>query len=183
MATKAIAGASTRVVEALRQVVADPSTEHARHAADTIVALRKQFKHEGIHDWAGRSPGYRDLIERLYRQAGVPSDSESSLQANLRYHVGNALRRTASPEDLAAIGMSVDGPLARIKSTRASEPRRPRRRAGGTFSGAVTDPSVLAALALAAVQTINGMDVPLDGASDSLRALMDETAEVCARLG
>lgn len=180
MATKAITAASARAVDALQQVVSEPSTEHARHAAETLVALRKQFRHEGITDWAGRSAGYRDLVERLYRQAGVPSDSESNLQANLRYHLGNVLRKVAPPEDLAALGMSVDGPLARIKSTRAAAPRRPRQARATTFSG-ITDPAALAELALAAVRTISAMEANLDAACDSLQALLDETAEVLDR--
>lgn len=180
MATKAITSASQKAADALGQVVAEPSTEHARHAAETLVALRKQFKHEGLPDWAGRSAGYRDLVERLYRQAGVPSDSESGIQANLRYHVGNVLRKVASPEELAAIGMSVDGPLARVKSTRAAAPRRPKAARPSAFLS-VTDPHTLAALALAAVQAISAMNVPLDGASGDLRSLLAETQDVLTR--
>lgn len=181
MATKAITTASERAVAALKQVVAEPSTEHARHAAETLVSLRKQFKHDGLPDWAGRSAGYRDIVERLYRQAGVPSDSESNVQANLRYHLGNVLRKVAPPDDLAALGMSVDGPLARIKSTREAAPPRPRLARPSAFLS-VTDPATLSSLALAAVLAIGDMQgVKLDGAHEDLQQLVAAATEVLER--
>lgn len=140
-------------------------------AAEAIVGLRRHFRHEGRPDWAGRSPEYRDLVERLYRQAGVPSDSESNMQANLRYHVGNVLRQVAPPEDLAALGMAVEGPLGRLRTTRATAPRRPRLARPG-----VGDPAAMASLALETVRTLRTME-PGPEAEPALRVLLDEVLD------
>src|SRR5690606_11264334 len=110
-------------------------------------------------------------IERLYRQAGVPSDSESNMQANLRYHVGNVLRKVAPPEDLQALGMAVEGPLGRIRNTRASAPARPRLARPG-----VGDPAAMASLALETVRTLRSME-PGTETEPALRALLDEVMD------
>lgn len=179
MATKAITSASARALQALRQVVDDPTIVNSRAAAEAIVTLRQQFEHDGLPDWTGRSPGYRDCIERLYRQAEVPKDSDGGLQANLRYHVGNVLRQVAPPEELAALGLSVDGPLARVKSNRVAGPRRPKPPRVALFRG-VTSSAGLATLALAAVRTIADMG-DTDGAEETLRLLLDETVQLLTR--
>lgn len=164
---RAVTAAADRTVKALRAAVETPSTEANRKAAEHIVALRQLFEHEGHVDWAGRSPQYRDLIERLYRQAKVPPDSESSMQANLRYHLGNVLRKTAPPEDLAALGMAVDGPLGRIHKTRKAAPRKMASQALGTG-----EPAAIAALALSCVQALSTMRVGPD-VIPPLRELID----------
>src|SRR5690606_4564276 len=40
-------------------------------------------------DLTGRSREYRDAIEKVYADAGVPSDSAESLQSLIRYYVSN----------------------------------------------------------------------------------------------
>lgn len=169
--TKALTSAADKALAALVEAVEQPTTMTNRRAAEAIVRLRKHFRHEGRPDWAGRSPEYRDLIERLYRQAGVPSDSESSMQANLRYHIGNALREVADPEDLQALGMATEGPAGRVRAVRAARPRRPRLARPG-----IGDPAALASLALETVRTLRSMD-PDGDVEPALRLLLDEVLD------
>lgn len=175
--SKAVTKASEKALAALRDAVANPGTESHRAAAEAIVALRRQFHHEGLADWAGRSAGYRDLIERLYRQAEVPSDSESNMQANLRYHVGNVLRKVAPGEDLAAIGMSASGPSARLRQAR-KEAAPPRRSHDGQ---PVLDTNLLAQVALASIRALASAH-PGPGIEPALRSIIDETVDVLAGL-
>jgi hypothetical protein len=178
--TKAVARAAERAADALRVAVDAPGTMTNRKAAEAIIALRRQFKHEGIPDWAGRSPEYRDIIEHLYRDVGVPSDSAGGLQANLRYHLGNALRSIAPPEDLEALGMSIQGPLGRVKATREASPRPSRRKARSV----TIDPETLAGLALEAIRALRQMaDEATASVEPTLRALLDETVEALRELG
>jgi hypothetical protein len=88
------------------------------------VALRQEFSFDGFPDWAGKSEEYRQTIYRAYREAGVPSDSTGALQANLRYHVGNALREAAPADELRALGLDLEGPRARAVRARRKHTRR-----------------------------------------------------------
>lgn len=176
--TKTMTAQAARVVTALREAVADPGTVNNRTAAAEIVKLRGMFRHEDRPDWAGRSPEYRDCIERLYRQSGLPSDSESSMQANLRYHIGNTLRQVAPPEDLAALGMASEGPLGRLRTARHEEPKTARPRLARPGVG---DPAALASLALETVRTIRSMD-PGPEVEPALRKVLDEILDVLREL-
>lgn len=122
-------------------------------------------------------PEYRDMIERLYRQAEVPSDSGGGMQANLRYHLWNALRKVAPAEDLEALGMAVEGPLARIRTTRQAAPAGARR----AVRPGVGDPAALASLALDAVRTLRTME-PGAEVEPVLRKVLDEILDVLPML-
>lgn len=170
--------AADKALAALMEAVADPGTDNNRRAAEALVNLRKQFKHEGATDWAGRSPGYRDLVERLYRQAGVPSDSENGMQANLRYHLGNVLRQVAPPEELAALGLATAGPAGRVQASRQANPRKPKVRAASMIQMR-GDPESLADLAFSCVRAIRGMEAS-DGTQAALRRVLDEVVDILA---
>lgn len=161
-----------RAIAALQRAIKDPGTTHSRAAAEALVALRQHFTHEGIPDWAGRSPEYRDLIERVYRKAGVPSDSQGGIQANLRYHLGNVIRQVAPPEHLDALGLAQAGPLARVKQTRQEQgPRSPRRRPP---SGPLPTPEALAVLALACMQAVTSAGDLDSQVAATTRLVLDE---------
>jgi hypothetical protein len=110
------------VVSALRKAVRDESTVNYKAAAAAIARLRSMVAFDGRPDWRGASPEWKDLIQRLYRMAETPSDSSSAFQANLRYHVGNAVREIAPPEDLEALGLAKNSPLERARQSR-SQPK------------------------------------------------------------
>jgi hypothetical protein len=88
-------------------------TDLLRELAEVVVDLRAAFG-----DWSGHDWEYRQAITRLYEEAGVPTDSVASVQAALRYHVGNALRRRVAPEDLKAAGLMAASPRERIAAAR-----------------------------------------------------------------
>lgn len=171
---RAISSAADKVSAALRAAVEEPGGTNNRAAAEAIIRLRSLFDYEGRTDWAGRSGPYRDLIERLYREAGVPSDSESNMQANLRYHLGNLLRQTAPPEDLQALGMSTEGPLGRERVARKQRPRKTGER---ITPAALSDPTTLAALALNALRTLSQVEVTNGSRAALVRTLNQVAGE------
>ena len=118
--TRAVTYQAKRTLAALRSAVANPTADTRKTAAQEILTLRECFTHRGLPDWTGRSPEYRDLIQRLYREAGVPSDSASDLQATLRYHVNNRLHEVAPAEHRAALGLKSEGTLTTTRAKRAA---------------------------------------------------------------
>lgn len=48
-------------------------------------------------DMKGTSYVYKQTVAELYRQSGVKGDQLERLQANVRYHLGNRLRRHMTP--------------------------------------------------------------------------------------
>ncbi|MBT2412650.1 hypothetical protein J7I94_19140 [Streptomyces sp. ISL-12] len=86
-----------------------------RNIATVIIALRKLYD-----DPTGTTWEYRQKVAELYRQAGIPSDSEGRIQANVRYHIGNALRRYYTPRELQRAGLLPESPLERGQDTRAT---------------------------------------------------------------
>lgn len=87
--------------------------------ARVVVELRAHFTlQDGTTDWDGRSHGYREAIARVYRDAGIPADSLSTIQASIRYHVSNVLREVAPPEELEDKGLRKETARERVKETR-----------------------------------------------------------------
>lgn len=102
-------------------------THVLKDLAEIVVKLRAQHEHRGMPDWAGRSTEYRDVVAKMYRDAGVPEDSVSNIQASLRYHIGNELREQAPAEELAQLGLSEEGPKGREKARRADTKGKAQR--------------------------------------------------------
>lgn len=167
---KNITRESDRVLKALTTAIKEPGPVTSRRAAEALVSLRQQFEFDGRPDWTGRSIEYRDIIERLYRQAGVPADSEGGMQANLRYHLGNVLREVAPAEDLQALGISVDGPAGRIRRNRKEHPKARTTN---------LDSRALAGLALSAVHALASSE-PGPEIESTLRQILDETVNILA---
>jgi hypothetical protein len=87
--------------------------------AKVVVALRANFRtSDGDVDWSGRSWDYRQAVGEMYASAGVPPDSQSNIQASLRYHVGNLLREAVPAQDLEAAGLRTDSPKERMNAAR-----------------------------------------------------------------
>ena len=80
-----------------------------------LVRIRQE-----LNDPAGTSQAYRDAAARIYAAATIPPDSESSLQASIRYHIGNVLRDEFKPEELKAVGLSTQTPLERARAARTA---------------------------------------------------------------
>lgn len=108
-----------RGVEVLRQYLADHRTDHLKDLAPIVVDLRGSFTlDDGRQDWSGRSPAYRQAMADIYTRAQVPKEKLDTLQAALRYHVGNLLRDRATGEELAAVGLVARSPKERLANHR-----------------------------------------------------------------
>lgn len=85
-----------------------------RHAADLLVELRSRHSNSaGEPDWAGRSWEYRQLVQDIYSEAGLPHDGQDSLKSVIRYHIGNALRDRLDQESLVSAGLKQAAPRER----------------------------------------------------------------------
>lgn len=170
------AGAAQAVLAALQALHKDQEVPTFRAAARAIVDLRRLYQHEGVTDWTGRSLEYRDAIEHLYRQAEVPPDSESNVQAKIRYHVGNVLREVAPAEELKELGLAVAGPKGRAQQKRA-EGGGSRRQPAEVTRTRIDSPLTVAALGLDAVKMLRVMDVQgedRDIVDGLVRKMLDE---------
>lgn len=106
-------------VEVLRRYMADPHTYDLKALAEIIVQLRGlHHLEDGRTDWAGRSPAYRQSMADLYTRARVPADRLDTVQAAIRYHVGNLLRERAQGGELEAVGLSPVAPRTRLSTAR-----------------------------------------------------------------
>ena len=54
----------------------------------------------------------------LYSRAQVPPEKADTIQAAIRYHVGNLLRERTKGEELAAVGLSPIAPRTRLATRR-----------------------------------------------------------------
>lgn len=103
----------------LADYVRDPRTSLLRKLAPVIVELRSRYTLEdGRPDWGGRSPEYRAQMASLYNRAGVPKDQLDTVQAAMRYHIGNLLRERASSDELLSVGLTATAPRQRNSASR-----------------------------------------------------------------
>ncbi|MFD4699776.1 hypothetical protein [Streptomyces niveus] len=78
------------------------------------LALRVQMQ-----DMTGTSYEYKQTIRELYSQSDVTGDQLTRLQANVRYHLGNRLRRHMTPRELEKHGLLPSSPLERGQDKRS----------------------------------------------------------------
>jgi hypothetical protein len=98
----------------------ETKTDVLKALAKVVVALRSHFRTtEGDVDWSGRSWDYRQTVSAMYEASGIPPDSESNIQASLRYHVGNPLREVVPAEQLESAGLLTKSPKERMTDVRA----------------------------------------------------------------
>lgn len=94
-------------------------TDLLKECAAVVAELRQHFHlADGRTDWGGRSPAYRKAMHEAYSRAHVPTDRFDTVQAALRYHVGNLLREIVPADELAAAGLSKISPKERLNRTR-----------------------------------------------------------------
>jgi len=104
-------------------------TDLYRELALRLVHLRRHFSSriEGVPDWAGRSAEYRAAAAQIYAAADIPPDSETSIQARVRYHVSQTVRKVAPAAELKQLGLKEQS-----RAEAAVETRRERREASET---------------------------------------------------
>lgn len=90
-----------------RPAASDNLAHLRRQAARALVEARQHFvTAEGLPDWSGRTGAYHDFAADVYAAAGVPRAEAATLQASMRYHVGNIVRETLAAEDQRAAGLA-----------------------------------------------------------------------------
>lgn len=93
--------------------IADEPTILLKNLAAVVVALRRE-----MGDWRGETQVYRDRVSELYRMSNIPTDSRSRVQAAVRWHVGNLLRRTLTTRELEKNSLLSTSPLERLQDNR-----------------------------------------------------------------
>jgi len=93
--------AATKEVKVLDQLQGK-AVHHLQTLADHIVRLRMVYRDaKGQPDMRGSSGEYRSAVKKIYEDAGIPADSASNLQANVRYHVNKRVREVLNGPDFA----------------------------------------------------------------------------------
>ncbi|MGV9546844.1 hypothetical protein [Streptomyces ardesiacus] len=88
----------------------------AKNIAVVLLALRK--RHD---DWLGQMGPYRSDAAEVYSAANIRDREQlKRLQANVRYHVGNMVRRYLTPRELKALKLKDASPLERQQDIRAT---------------------------------------------------------------
>lgn len=111
-------------IATLRRVISYDTkrTEALKAFGKDVCTLRRLYQ-----DPAGASAEYKSAMERIYASVDIPADSASSIQASIRYHIGNALREEFTAEELQAVGLSEKTPLERARDARTGgdKPAKP----------------------------------------------------------
>lgn len=98
----------------------DSRTTNLRAVATAFVEAREHFyTPSGEPDWQGRTHAYRVWVRETMRLANIQQDELSTVQAAIRYHVGNIMRDRMDPETLASIGLNSSSPKQRSVEKRA----------------------------------------------------------------
>ncbi|MER5501364.1 hypothetical protein ABT096_29745 [Streptomyces sp. NPDC002561] len=84
-----------------------------KNLAVVIVSLRIQRG-----DLRGASHEYRQIVADMYRAAGIDPDNSTNLQSAVRWHIGNLLRRAATPRELERADLKPTSPLERLQDAR-----------------------------------------------------------------
>lgn len=111
-----------RAISSLRPDERERRLMLVRDLAESSVALREHFMtKDGKPDWAGGTHEYRKLIRDLYSAAAFPAEDRAATQGQVRYHVGQIVRRFMSPEELEDAGLLLAAPAERMRDLRAQQ--------------------------------------------------------------
>ncbi len=104
-------------VTALRNYNAGPEhekTTNLRTVAEAFFDAREHFfTPEGTPDWKGRTHAYRVWVRETMRNANIQKDGLATVQAAIRYHVGNVARERMDAGALADLGLNAASPRER----------------------------------------------------------------------
>jgi hypothetical protein len=157
--------------------------------AETIVDLRSAIidPKTGKADISGKTAVYKAAVAEVYAGVDIPADSADSVQASVRYHVGNVLRTRFKAEELTAVGLSAESPKDRLnrQAGERGNTRTPAEVKSAEVAAAAgenppalpTDPTALVNGAMAFIRRAKLMEVPEDRTALRL-ALADLAAEV-----
>lgn len=115
--------ADTIRADALAAIAARPGERTAiyRRIAEAIIEARSHFlAADGKPDWTGRTHAYRRWVKDRYD--GIALADAATVQAGVRYQVGNLIRGRLDADDLARLGLDDASPreksLARREAAR-----------------------------------------------------------------
>jgi hypothetical protein len=166
------------------QRIEESKTAILRQLAEVVIDLRFNFDHDGHPDYGGRSWEYRQTVGRMYEAAGIPRDSQATIQSSLRYHVGNLLRERVTPEELAKAGLLTEGPKERVNHQRdLMQAAANVFSAEGDGRGRLDRVKVLAS-AVPIVESMVRDGLPTDAPLDEIHRILDriEAAVLSIRL-
>lgn len=90
------------------------ATTLLKNLAVTQVALRIK-----LDDLRGSSGEYRSIVSEMYRSMNLDPERVTAMQAAVRWHVGNVLRRHMTPRQLEAHNLLPTAPVERLQDNRA----------------------------------------------------------------
>lgn len=163
-------------------------TRILRQMAAVLVQLRSGCTtDDGRTDWAGRSGAYRAAVGDIYRQSRLSEDERETMQAALRYHVGNRVREVAPEAELEDLGLRKERPVDRVKLTRDRLAALARTGAAmGDGDGAAADPVRLAIAARVMMERIAADPEAIEALTPKRRAdlaaAVDTVGQLSARL-
>jgi hypothetical protein len=161
----------------------DERTPHLRDVAEAYIDAREHFyTKDGEPDWAGRSYAYRQWIRETVTLAHLPHDGKQSIQAAVRYHLGNILRDRLDADTLESIGLRKDSPRERSVEKRAGVNALLRLVSGGAPLDNLNDVLDAAKAIHSALTRITPSDLPDSDAADAKAALADIAAEALKRM-
>lgn len=96
-------------------VVQGKATTLLKNLAVTQVALRVKYA-----DMRGQSGAYRAVVADMYAGLGLPEERVDQMQATVRYHIGNIIRRHMTPRELEEAGLRPETPIERQRDERAA---------------------------------------------------------------
>jgi hypothetical protein len=89
-------------------------TTNLRAVANSFVDAREHFfTPQGEPDWLGRTHAYRSWVRETMSQASVQASELATVQAAIRYHVGNIVRERMDPDTLQGLGLRASSPKQR----------------------------------------------------------------------
>lgn len=110
-------------IQALRNYKSGPEdarTQHLRAVANAFIEAREHFyTPSGEPDWQGRTHAYRVWVRETMGLANIQKDELTTVQAAIRYHVGNIMRDRMDADTLASIGLTSSSPRERSVAKRA----------------------------------------------------------------
>lgn len=160
----------------------DERTVHLRDVAEAYIDAREHFyTKDGDPDWAGRSYAYRQWIRETVTLARLPQDGKQSIQAAVRYHLGNILRDRLDADTLESIGLRKESPRERSVEKRAGVSALLRLVSGGDPIENLADVLEATKAIHSALTRITPSDLPGSDAAAAKAALAEVAAEALRR--
>jgi hypothetical protein len=89
-------------------------TAHLRAVAAAFVDSREHFfTPQGEPDWLGRTHAYRTWVRETMRLADVQQADLTTVQAAIRYHIGNIVRERMDADTIEGLGLRSSSPKQR----------------------------------------------------------------------